>query len=138
MAVSSSDSSASPDPAEIAVKWPESQPSTLLANQFAVALGMTSGAEPDGIYLSVGHAEPPHVSEEQLAELGTGTLRLSTQVEVHGRYFLTRGRLGELIGLLERAALTYDEVIGGGRSDQPQGDVHHGVPHSADDQSGTL
>jgi hypothetical protein len=119
VAVSSSDSPAGLDPAAIVVTWPDSQPSTVLANQFGVALGMTSGSEPDGFYLSVGHAEPPHVGEAELANIGTGTLQLSTQVDVHGRYFLTRGRLGELISLLERAALTYDEVLGGGRSDQP-------------------
>ncbi len=106
---------------EIEIDWSAAQTTpVLLANQFVVQVGATSSIErpvPDGVYLLVGEAAPPVILpgspdsvRRQLERLGN---RLP--VAVHGRYFLTRERLGELITVLTETADKYDEAVARGR-----------------------
>lgn len=82
-----------------------------LANQFVVQLAPPSGSVPDGVYLLVGDVTPPLVvsknPEFRQAELDRYDGKLP--VRVHGRYFLTRGRLEELRTVLDELARQFDE-----------------------------
>ncbi|MFE0459578.1 hypothetical protein ACFW1A_09990 [Kitasatospora sp. NPDC058965] len=95
------------------LRWPDGQPATQPANQFAISMGLPVGGSPDAIYLSIGHAAPPVITAAvDLSEGGPHDLGV-VDVNIFGRYMLTRGRLDELIGLLQNAATQYDEAQGG-------------------------
>jgi hypothetical protein len=87
-----------------------------VATQIVAHLASPVGGRPDGLYLIVGDAPPPLIlgedDETRQAELATYEGKLP--VAVHGRYFVTRARLGEFIEVLQRAATLYDEASEGG------------------------
>src|SRR4051812_43673431 len=104
-------------------EWPEAQPRALVANQFAISLGVPADSKPDAIYLMVGHADPPFLTggADEVASQMAGLQSLP--IDVLGRYVFTRNRLTELIQLLQRAAEVFDQATGGepdaGGTDKP-------------------
>ena len=101
---------------ELALEFDWSSASDLnaqVATQFLVQLGIPAGDRPDGIFLVVGHADPPLIvgtnaasRQEQAARYG-GKL----PVTVHGRYYLSRLRLEELRRALNDLAKRYDDLL---------------------------
>jgi hypothetical protein len=82
-----------------------------VANQFAAGVGVpVADGVPDGVYLTMGHLGLPIL-------LGTPA-EVRSQIEakgrltvvVQGRFFLTRARLDELIGVLTKAADQFDSI----------------------------
>jgi hypothetical protein len=111
------------DPAtlEVEVDWSAAQTTPIqLANQFVVQVGTTSSIDrpvPDGVYLIVAEAAPPVILPGSAESVTRQLDRLNHRlpVAVHGRYFLTRERLGELITVLTETAQKYDEAASRGR-----------------------
>lgn len=95
----------------VSLTWPDTQPKAVLANQFAVALGLPTASGTEEIYLTIGTAEPAFALEGSSSEPGVLSVK-PLLVDVQGRYVFTRGKLGELIALLQRAATAYDEAVG--------------------------
>jgi len=98
------------DSVTVRLSWPgDTDVPALPANQFLVSVGLPdrTGA-PDGIYLVVGHAAPPvlHGADDLKHHLRT----YGISVKVHGRYLLSRERLGELIDVLAIVAERYDKA----------------------------
>jgi len=88
------------------------------ANQFIAAVGLpSSSAEPDGINLIFGYLAPPLLlgTPDEIRETAQGIKELP--VEIKGRFLLTRGRLDELIKVLQSAADQYDQMKGAGRNE---------------------
>lgn len=87
-----------------------------VVNQLVVQLAGPAGGRPDGLYLILGDAPPPLVvsddEESRRTELAAYDGRLP--VAVHGRYFVSRARLGEFIDVLQRVAKLYDGMSEGG------------------------
>ena len=81
-------------------------------NQALAQIGLPSqDGVPDGIYLSLGSSEPPLVfgsEEERQQALETlGTIKIT----VHGRFHISRGRLNDLIRVLQTTAEQYDRIV---------------------------
>jgi hypothetical protein len=108
---------------EVEIDWSAAQTTpVLLANQFVVQVGTTSSVDrpaPDGVYLIVGQAAPPVILPGSTESVTRQLARLDNRlpVTVHGRYFLTRQRLDELIAVLTETAEKYDEAATKGRED---------------------
>ena len=86
---------------------------TAYVNQFVVQLGPpTRGGLPDGIYLVLGNVAPPLIIGENPAAREASIRRAQGGVkpEVHGRFYLTRERLDELISSLQTIADAYDKA----------------------------
>ena len=107
----------------IEADWSAAQTTPVqLANQFVGQLGAETASldhpVPDGVYLIVGQASPPvlvgseAMQREQVERLG-GRLPIA----VHGRYFITRARLDDLIRVLTETAHKYDAATERGRTD---------------------
>jgi hypothetical protein len=82
-----------------------------VANQFGAGIGVpAAGGVPDGVYLTMGHLSLPILlgsPDEIRSQLETkGRLTVAVQA----RFFLTRARLDELIGVLTKAASQFDAV----------------------------
>lgn len=87
-----------------------------VASHFAVQLGTATGApdhpRPDGVYLVVGHVAPPvAIGTPEAIRKQLEKLNNQMPVTVHGRYFMTRERLAELIQLLTATADNFDRTI---------------------------
>lgn len=88
------------------------------ANQFIAAVGLPSESrEPDGITLVFGYLGPPLLLGTQEEILRKAEELTELPVEIKGRYLLTRGRLEELIKVLQSAAKQYDQVKEMGRNE---------------------
>lgn len=86
---------------------------TTYVNQFAATLGPpTLNGLPDGIYLLLGSIAPPIIlgDTEASREASIRRAQAGVKVEVHGRFYLTRDRLAELINSLQTIANAYDKV----------------------------
>lgn len=84
---------------------------TLPVNQMLAQVGPGTDATgvPDGVYLTFGHAAPPVLLGSQEAiRRGLEQLDGRLKVDVHGRYFLTRDRLAELIRILQTTSAQLD------------------------------
>lgn len=80
------------------------------SNQFVAQVGLaTTPGEPDGIYLTFGHAAPPILlgSPEQARRAAT-RLEGRLPVTVHSRLLLTRPQLDQLISILQETAEKFD------------------------------
>jgi hypothetical protein len=75
---------------------------------------------PDGVYLTLGSAEPPLVfgneEDRQRALEDIGALR----VTVHGRFHISRSQLSDLIQVLEKVAAQHDGLVQGVSPSQVQ------------------
>ncbi len=110
------------DPGSVAIEadWSVAQTTpVLLANQFVVQLGVETSSlkhpVPDGVYLIVGEVAPPVLvgSPERQREQAE-RLQGRIPIQVHGRFFMTRERLGELITLLEETRMRFDAAVARG------------------------
>jgi hypothetical protein len=114
----STESQQDPEVLKVPVRWNLESVPTLFANQFLVTLGPpTSAGVPDGIYLVLGTVAPPPVmgdTPEDRKASATAAARAGVTAEIHGRYFLTRGRLDEVIRALETIRAKYDEAASAG------------------------
>lgn len=100
-------------PVELRLDWrPAEDAGVRVANQFMVQIANGSFG-PDGMYLLVGEATPPVISGEDQASRRAELARYEGKIPVtiHGRYFLTRGRMQELIALLTRQAEQHDRLL---------------------------
>jgi hypothetical protein len=110
-------------PVALRLDWAEHDANSALpANQFIAQVGLPSRqGPPDGIYVTFGHVTPPVLLgptpeelQNQIEELGgTRTVRSL------GSYLLSRGRLDELIEVLQTAARQYDSFVEHQRTTQP-------------------
>lgn len=110
--------SQNPETVAVPVKWNLEGVPTLFTNQVLATLGPpTAAGVPDGIYLVLGTVAPPLVigdtPEVRKAYIEAAT-RNGLTAEVHGRYFLSRGRLDEVITALETIRDRYDEAASAG------------------------
>lgn len=82
------------------------EPANLFVGMLA---GATDGGEIEGILLLVGHAAPPALvgTPDQIAEQ-IAALRGRLPVAARGRFLVQRGRIDELIRVLQEAARQYD------------------------------
>lgn len=100
---------------ELATEWGDvSGVPVQYSNQYAASLGLpTADGHPDGIYLTFGHLQIPLITGGEaeirrlLEERGSKVI-----VAPQARFILSRARLGELIGLLNKIAEQYDRVSG--------------------------
>lgn len=81
-------------------------------NQFAMVIGPpTKNGIPDGIFLILGNVVPPIILGDN-PELKRRSIEAAQQtglqVDVYGRYHLSRDRLSDLIEGLQAAASAYD------------------------------
>jgi hypothetical protein len=81
-------------------------------NQTLAQIGTPSQDRmPDGVYLSLGSAEPPVITgsteERQRALEALSGLK----VTIHGRFHMSRSHLADLIKVLETVADQYDTVV---------------------------
>lgn len=88
-----------------------------VATQFLVQIGVPVDGKPDGVYLIVGHANPPVIVSDDAKSRAEQVERYGGKlpVDVYGRYFLSRARLEELRGALDKLARTYDGLSEGGQ-----------------------
>lgn len=96
------------------VVWEEPEGAAQPCNQFAVTLGLpTQAGVPEAVYLTVGSVEPPLLfgTEEDMRQQLEST-EGKLMVKPLGRYVLTRGRIDELIKVLQSAAQTFDQAQG--------------------------
>lgn len=104
-----------PTTIQVPVHWPGlADLPTLYVNQFAATLGPpTVAGMPDGVYVLLGNVAPPVVLGTSAAarEASLREAQDGINVKIHGRYYLTRERLGELIDSLTTIADAYDKVI---------------------------
>ncbi|MEV7552349.1 hypothetical protein AB0N89_22300 [Amycolatopsis sp. NPDC089917] len=104
-------------PAEVQVRTNWGQAADVpvqVANQFIAQIGAPVNGRPDGVHLLIGHISPPLLiggdaqdTRRQIEELGG-----QIPVTVHDHLFLTRERLGELVGVLQDIERRYDEILG--------------------------
>ncbi|WP_030934694.1 hypothetical protein [Streptomyces sp. NRRL S-646] len=98
--------------ATLRVVWAEPEGAAQPCNQFAVTVGLpTQSGMPEAVYLTLGSVEPPllfgtEADVKQQLESTGGTLT----VRPLGRYVFTRGRLDELIAVLQSAANAFDQA----------------------------
>ena len=103
----------------VPVRWNLEGVPTLFANQWLATLGPpTADTMPDGIWIwLLGTVAPPIIigdtPEARKAYVEAAT-RGGLTAEIHGRYFLTRGRLDEVITVLETVRDRYDEAASAG------------------------
>jgi hypothetical protein len=114
----STESQQNPEVVSVPVRWNLDGLPTLFANQLLATLGPpTANGVPDGIYLVLGTVAPPLIvgdtPEARKAYVEAAT-RNGVTAEVHGRYFLSRGRLDEVITALEGIRDKYDEAASAG------------------------
>jgi hypothetical protein len=104
-----------PTPVELRVDWGDFDAAGVLpSNQFVAQLGLaTKDGVPDGVYVTFGHVVPPVLLgpsnediRKQIEDLGGRRV-----VQIQGSYLLTRGRLTELIEVLQTAARQYDSLV---------------------------
>lgn len=83
-----------------------------VASQFLVQMAMPAQGKPDGVFLIVGHANPPVIigSESMKAEQ-RDSYNGRLPVDVLGRYYLSRARLEELRDVLSQLIKNYDEAV---------------------------
>lgn len=129
----STDSQQNPEVVKVPVRWNLESVPTLFANQFLATLGPpTAEGVPDGIYLVLGTVAPPMVlgdtPEDRKASVAEAT-RDGITAEIHGRYFLTRGRLDEVIRALETIRVKYDEAASAGTTTGQSSALLNGVPN---------
>lgn len=110
---------ARPEQFEIRLDWSAADEADVkIISQVLVQLGNPAKGSPDGIYVALGDAPPPIApgdnEDERQAEMERYGGKLP--VTVHGRYFLTRARLDEVLSVLQQAAQRYDEMNEGGHS----------------------
>ena len=102
----------------VPVRWNLEGVPTLFANQFVATLGPpTADGVPDGIYMVLGTVAPPLIigdTPEARKAYVEAAMRGGLTAEIHGRYFLTRGRLDEVIKALETIRDRYDEAASAG------------------------
>lgn len=109
--------SAGQDPQAVAVplRWNLTGVPTLLANQFLATIGPpTANGTPDGVYVVLGSAAPPIIiGEDPEAQRPyiEAAVRDGVTVDVHGRFYITRERLGELIQGLESVRDKFDIAV---------------------------
>ena len=81
-------------------------------NQFAAVLGPpTKNGTPDGIFIILGNVVPPIIVSDtpELKQRSIeAVLQAGLQVDVYGRYHLSRNRLNDLIEALQAVANAYD------------------------------
>ncbi|MGW4780356.1 hypothetical protein [Streptomyces filamentosus] len=97
------------------VVWQEPEGAAQPCNHFAATLGLpTAAGVPEAIYLTIGNVEPPLLvgTEADISERLQSTGGKLTVTPV-GRYVLTRGRIDELIKILQTAAQVFDQAQGG-------------------------
>ncbi len=95
----------------LTVDWTDaSDKPTLHVNQFALQPGPpTAEGVPDGLYLLLGNIAPPLVFSKDAESLKREIESLGgIRVMVHGRFHMSRARLGELIDALNLMAKNYD------------------------------
>ncbi len=114
----STESQQTPEVVAVPVRWNLEGVPTLFANQFVATRGPpTTDGVPDGIYLVLGTVAPPIIigetPEARKAYVEAAT-RGGLTAEIHGRYFLTRGRLDEVITALETIREKFDEAASAG------------------------
>lgn len=114
----STESQQNPEIVAVPVRWNLEGVPTLFANQWLATLGPpTADGVPDGIYLVLGTVAPPIIigdtPEARKAYVEAAT-RGGLTAEIHGRFFLTRGRLDEVITVLETVRDRYDEAASAG------------------------
>ncbi|MGW2233122.1 hypothetical protein [Streptomyces sp. NPDC001759] len=99
------------------VVWQDPEGAAQPCNQFAVTLGLpTQAGVPEAVYLTLGNVEPPLLVgtvEEVREQLERAGGQLS--VKPLGRFVLTRGRIDELIRVLQTAAQQFDQAQGGSK-----------------------
>lgn len=110
----STESQQNPEVVAVPVRWNLEGVPTLFANQFVVTLGPpTIDGVPDGIYMVFGTVAPPLIigdtPDARKAYVEAAT-RGGLTAEIHGRYFMTRERVGEVITALEVIRDRYDEA----------------------------
>jgi hypothetical protein len=83
---------------------------TTHVNQFAAQAGPPNvDGTPDGVYLLFGSIAPPLIFGKDETTLMRELESLkSITVTVHDRFHMSRARLGELIDVLQQAAVNYD------------------------------
>lgn len=94
-------------------------------NQFATQLGPPAkNGIPDGVYVILGNLVPPIIAGDD-AEARQKSIEAvqesGIQVDVYGRYHLSRDRLDDLIEALQAIANAYD-VTAGNRSGMETGE----------------
>lgn len=83
------------------------------ANQFLAQSGPNDGSgQPEGLYLSIGHAAPPILfGSEEMRRATLEELKGRIAINAYGRYFLTRDHLRQLIEVLIEAAKKMDAGV---------------------------
>ncbi|WP_164384008.1 hypothetical protein [Streptomyces sp. OM5714] len=92
--------------------WEEAGGAAQPCNQFAATLGLpTQQGVPEAVYLTLGNAEPPFLVGTE-AEISQQLQEMGGQLPVRslGRFVLTRGRVDELIKILQTAAQQFDQA----------------------------
>lgn len=96
------------------LRWNLTGIPTKFVNQFVATVGPpTVSGVPDGIYLALGSIAPPAImgdTPEARQPYIDAAMREGVVVDVHGRYYLSRARLEELITALESIRDKYDEA----------------------------
>ena len=90
--------------------WQEPEGAAQPCNQFAVTLGLpTQAGVPEAVYLTMGNLEPPLLVGTD-AEIIRKLESMGGQLHVRplGRFVLTRGRINELIKILQDVAKQFD------------------------------
>lgn len=126
----STESHQNPEVVAVPVRWNLESVPTLFANQFVATLGPpTSDGVPDGIYFVLGTVAPPMIlgdTPDARKAYVEAAMRDGVAAEVHGRYFLSRGRLDEVIKALESIRDKFDEAASAGTTAGPSSALING------------